>query len=879
MKRTYIYKLISVIFTALLFSVNLLYSQSIVQSGKIDLKTYNFDQNGPVELNGQWEFYPAKLYTEKDFENGNTIKPIIVDVPSLWDNKFFINTEKPNIGYGTYRLKLTVPDNIEILALRLKRIETAYKIFADDSLVLSVGNVGSSKEKSQAGQKTLAKIFPVKESFSLIIQVSNFHHRKGGIHSEIVLGLPKQIIKKNRIAGTYEISIIGVLLIMAVFHIGLFFFGKKDYSLLFFSILLISEIFSIMTNGEVLFTYIFPDMSWIVLKRIDYISNFFRVTFFALFFYQLYSEEIKKVFILILAGLNSAMALLVLFTELSFFSFTLFVFIAIAVISFIYVIYAQIRSLILKTEGALIPFTGMLILIFTAVNDILFVSNIIQTIYLTPFGLFIFIFSQSYILSFNFSNLYKKAEEMNKLTSDLDEIKSRLLNDRSIDLNNTIEILNEKADATKGYIFSVINNEAKLNGFFPRSNNNKLNGTYPDAIINKVIAEKESIIVNNTDTSPYKKLLNSINSDLKSLVCIPLIIADKCKSVLYFENTDRKSAFNSNIVELFKNLSDQIVGLTENYNLFTELEDLKHNLENIVYKRTKDIRNQRDMLTEQKDEILTINNEISYALKEVSKKNKMITDNVNIAKITQTANLPEEQLINSLFPEVFILFRSKEILSGDFYWANKLHIGENKVKSLFSVADCTGHGVPGALMSLIGNYLLNNAVFNEKIYTPSEILDNIQKNIEAKLSSEEDKDVEDGMDIAIISYDKEENILEYAGAKIDLILIRNNKITEIKADKKSIGIGRLGIQIGDKFNNHKLTIQKGDLIYICSDGFQDQFGGENDRRFMKKNLKLLLEDISNLSFNIQRSRLLKTLNAWQGKNIQNDDILVVGIGF
>ncbi|MCD4794790.1 MAG: SpoIIE family protein phosphatase [Bacteroidales bacterium] len=879
MKRAYIYKLISVIFTALLFSVNLLYSQSIVQSGKIDLKTYNFDQNGPVELNGQWEFYPAKLYTEKDFESGNTVKPIIVDVPSLWDNKFFINTEKPNIGYGTYRLKITVPDNIEILALRLKRIETAYKIFADDSLVLSVGNVGSSKEKSQAGQKTLAKIFPVKESFSLIIQVSNFHHRKGGIHSEIVLGLPKQIIKKNRIAGSYEISIIGVLLIMAVFHIGLFFFGKKDYSLLFFSILLISEIFSIMTNGEVLFTYIFPDMSWIVLKRIDYISNFFRVTFFALFFYQLYSKEINKIFILVLAGLNSIMTLLVLFTELSFFSFTLFVFIAIAVISFIYVIYAQIKSLMLKTEGALIPFTGMLILILTAINDILFVSNIIQTIYLTPFGLFIFIFSQSYILSFNFSNLYKKAEEMNKLTSDLDEIKSRLLNDRSINLNNTIEILNEKAEATKGYIFSVINIEAKLKGFFPSNNDNKLNGTYLDAIINKVIAEKESIIINNTDTSPYKELLNSTDSDLKSLVCIPLIIADKCRSVLYFENADRKSAFNSNIVELFKNLSDQIVGLTENYILFTELEDLKHNLEAIVYKRTKDIRNQRDMLTEQKDEILTINNEISYALEEVSKKNKIITDNVNIAKITQNANLPDEQLVNSLFPEVFILFRPKEILSGDFYWANKINIGENKVKSLFSVADCTGHGVPGALMSLIGNYLLNNAVFNEKISKPSEILDNIQKNIKAKLSSEEDKDVEDGMDIAIISYDKEENILEYAGAKIDLILIRENEITEIKSDKKSIGIGRLGKQIGDKFINHKLTIQKGDLIYIYSDGFQDQFGGENDRRFMKKNLKLLLEDISKLSFNIQRSHLLKTLNRWQGKNIQNDDILVVGISF
>lgn len=880
MKQSKRYKIRSGIIAAFLFCVNILYSQSIVQSGKADLKTYNFDQNGPIELDGKWEFYPEKLYTAKDFKNGNSIKPMIVELPSLWNKDYFPESEKPNIGFGTYRIKIILPKDVNILALRLKRIETAYNIFTDDSLILSVGQVSSNEENYQAEQKTISKIFPVNGSFSLIIQVSNFHHRKGGIHSNIVLGLPNQILKKNRVASSYEIFIIGVLLIMAVFHFGLFIFGRKDYSLLFFSLLLISEIASLMTNGEVLFTYIFPDMSWILLKRIDFISNFFRVTFFALYFYQLYPKEIKKIFVLVLLGLNVLMTFFVLFTELSVFSFTLFVFIVTAIVSLFYILYAQIKSLISKRDGAVVPFTGTIVLMIAAVNDILLVSDIIQSIYLIPFGLFIFIFSQSYILSFNFSNLYKKAEELNKLTSDLDELKNRLLNNRSTDLKKFVEILNKKADATKGYLFSVINNEAKLKAFFSSNDENNLNEIYPESIINNVIKEKKSIVVNNINTSPYAEMMHTYNHNLKSFVCIPLIAAEKCRSILYFENTDKKSAFSSHIIELFENLSDQIVGLIENVNLYKELENLNLNLEDIIFKRTKDIRNQRDQLTDQKDEILTVNNEITEALEEVSKKNRIITENINIAKATQEANLPDDQLMNSLFPEIFVLFRPKEILSGDFYWANRIHTDTNKEKSYFSVADCTGHGVPGALISLIGNNLLNNAVFIEKVLQPSEILDNIQKNIALKFKSEEEENsVKDGMDIAIISYDKESNILEYAGAKINLILVRENKLTEIKADKKSIGIGRYSKQENKKFNNHKISIQKGDSVYIYSDGYQDQFGGENDSKFMKKNFRVLLEELCKLPVNIQRSRLLQTLNRWQGNTIQNDDILVAGIKF
>ena len=133
------------------------------------------------------------------------------------------------------------------------------------------------------------------------------------------------------------------------------------------------------------------------------------------------------------------------------------------------------------------------------------------------------------------------------------------------------------------------------------------------------------------------------------------------------------------------------------------------------------------------------------------------------------------------------------------------------------------------------------------------------------------------MDMAVINYNPGNYLLEYAGAKIDLLILRNNKITEIKAERLSISAERHEKLKDRNFKNYKIKLKKGDVLYLATDGYQDQFGGENDTKFMKKNFKALFEEIGNLQFVIQRSRLLKILNKWQGNNIQNDDITVIGI--
>ncbi len=844
-----------------------------IENGTLDLSKYDFNKNPAVELNGIWEFYPGVFLKPGADSTFSKHKKMLVQVPKLWDNTVFPETKKPNIGFGTYKLNIVLPDKNNELALRLKRIESSYALFVNDSLIIQVGTPGNSIQTAVPSQKTCTRFFSVRsDKITILIHVANFQHRKGGIDDPILLGQPKQITAASDKAKNYDYFMIGVLLIMAVFYFGLWLFDSKKYAYLFFSLMLTSEIISLSVNGEVMLTYIFSDLPWALLKKTDYISNFMRITFLSWFFYNLYSKEISKLYVKILTILNIILTLTVLFSNLQFYSFTLLVFIITVTITIIYVILAQIKSIVNKRKGALIPFIGTIVVFITAVNDILFVEDIIQTTYLTPFGLFIFIFAQSYLLSFEFSNLYKTEDELNTLITETDHTKNLLLDIKGFDTGEVLNILNLKTIASHSILFISVNEQLSAQAEFPvnKSTNNII---YYKDFVNEAFNSKKPVFSNNFNNE------ESSLKHVKSLLCCPLMKGEKIAGILYLENYEKRNAFTNQTVEFINNLSDQIIGLHENHSIFKSLENINLNLEDIINKRTKDISNQKDLLEEQKDEIDAINNLLRKNLREISEKNSLIKENINFAKAIQDNNLPSEAFLNDLFPENFILYKPKEIIGGDFYWAKKTVSQENNDLLFFAVADCTGHGVPGTLMSLIGNSLLNN-VLTKKVIKPSEILDNIQKNINHIFESDSEQDtLKDGMEMGIICYDKKNALLEYAGAKIDLLHYSAGKLNEIKSDRISLGAGQKIDILEKTFHNIQINIKKDDIIYLFSDGFQDQFGGEADTKFMKANFRTLLEETASLPMNIQRSRLLKVLNRWQGDKIQNDDILVAGIKF
>jgi len=263
--------------------------------------------------------------------------------------------------------------------------------------------------------------------------------------------------------------------------------------------------------------------------------------------------------------------------------------------------------------------------------------------------------------------------------------------------------------------------------------------------------------------------------------------------------------------------------------------------------------------------------EVVQKSEELEKKNKDITDSIRYAQRIQVAVLPPEVP----FEKTFVFFKPKDIVSGDFYWFETFDD-----KEMIAAVDCTGHGVPGAFLSILGHSMLTKIVREYGILKPSEILDQLdieiinalhQKNVEGE------RVVNDGMDLALISYDRKKNTIEYAGAYNPLIQIRDGELTEIKANRFPIGM--TSVHQSKKFTNHEIKVEKGDTYYVFSDGYADQFGGQEGRKFRKKNMKDLLISLQDKSMDKQRMELERSIKEWMGAHEQVDDMVFIGRRF
>ncbi len=266
------------------------------------------------------------------------------------------------------------------------------------------------------------------------------------------------------------------------------------------------------------------------------------------------------------------------------------------------------------------------------------------------------------------------------------------------------------------------------------------------------------------------------------------------------------------------------------------------------------------------------NDKLAKAYNLIEAKNKDITDSINYAKKIQSAILPDDQLVTKIFPESFIFFKPRDIVSGDFYW-----VAEKDNRRFFAVADCTGHGVPGSMMSMIGNALLNQFVLEKNISDPAEILNSMRSEIIRSLrQSAESNKAKDGMDISLCVFDDDnkKKYLHFAGAHNSLYLVRNGELRIIKADRFPVAISAGEIQ---PFTLQKIELLAGDMLFMTTDGFSDQFGGPAGKKFKFKQLKETLISIHSLPLNEQQLKLSGVFLEWQGDHEQVDDVCIAGI--
>jgi serine phosphatase RsbU (regulator of sigma subunit) len=283
----------------------------------------------------------------------------------------------------------------------------------------------------------------------------------------------------------------------------------------------------------------------------------------------------------------------------------------------------------------------------------------------------------------------------------------------------------------------------------------------------------------------------------------------------------------------------------------------------IISLQKSEIEFKNNILQQQSEEILTQNEQLA-----LSKKN--ITDSIQYASQIQHAMLPGIEIIENLFFDHFVLFNPCHIVSGDFYWFKQI---KNYVYIV--AADCTGHGVPGAFMSMLGISLLNEIVTKRDVNKPHEILNELRNRIKESLHQTGNKNqTQDGIDIAFCMFDTETQILQFAGAYNPFYLIRNNELIEYKADRMPIGI-----HPKDKldFVSTEIQLQQKDKFYIFSDGYVSQFGGSKDEKFKTKRFQELLLKTNNEPMQNQKQFLANELDDWRGNIPQTDDILVIGI--
>ena len=296
----------------------------------------------------------------------------------------------------------------------------------------------------------------------------------------------------------------------------------------------------------------------------------------------------------------------------------------------------------------------------------------------------------------------------------------------------------------------------------------------------------------------------------------------------------------------------------------SKLKKAKKHLEEKIKDATFELRKEKKIIEEKNSQI----NSQNLKLEEF---NKSIKDSIVYARRIQSAIMKPSSTSQYLHlkNKMFIYYQAKDIVSGDFYWFNDI-----EDSSYVTVADCTGHGVPGALISMIGMTTIRQIVFENKTIQPNDLLFELRNRIIKALDYDSEDSSKDGMDIAFCKIDWKKNILYFSGANNPLYLIRNNELIEIKPDRMPIGNHDFSSK---KFTLHEVNLQKNDMIYIFSDGFHDQFGGDKGKKYKSRQFKLFLQSIYDMNIKKQKTALENEFNRWKGNYEQIDDICIVGI--
>jgi two-component system sensor histidine kinase ChiS len=417
------------------------------QKGLIDLSNIDFNKGGAVKLDGEWEFYWKKLLSFDDFQkNPRQEKSGFISIPSAWNGYSVDGKQIDGDGFATYRLTVLLHNNTTTLGFRLIDMRTAYSLFVDGVKIASNGSVGSTRADSKPQYLPIMTTFtPTRDRIELILQVSNFHHAKGGAFHSIYIGNKNDINAIQDRSLVFQIFMLGSLLIMGLYHFGMFMLRRNDKSSLYLGLFCLIISSRPLVTGEFYLIYLLPETNWELMLKLEYLTLSLGLPVFAMFMNSLFPHEFKNGitrFIQVLGGMYS---LFVIVTPAVIYSKTILVYETITILFSFFTVYAIMLSYRRKREGANIFIVGIFVLFITVVNEILYDNMIVDTGNFFPFGLFVFVLSQAFLISMRFSKAFDNIAELsgelerkNIQLENMDKLKDEFLANTSHELRTPL---------------------------------------------------------------------------------------------------------------------------------------------------------------------------------------------------------------------------------------------------------------------------------------------------------------------------------------------------------------------------------------------------------------------------------------------------------
>ncbi len=378
------------------------------EGGVLDLRQWDFEEYGPVNLDGEWEFFWKEFLVSEAGSRQNYIEPSgFLTLPGYWNNYMLDGEALSSEGYASYRLRILLPeDNDKTYSFILGDILTSYSLYTDGVKIAETGTTGTSRETSVPDLSVrTAQFFPEGRETEIILEVSNFYDRKSGVWGSIEFGPSEEILRVYIKRVSIDVIIMTGIFIMGLYHIGLFLLGRKDKPALFFGLFCLFITARALTTGERALYQIMPNLPWSVLLRIEFLSFFLAAPIFLKYLQSLFSDDFfKPVFrISFIAGLAFC---LTLFFPVRIFAYMVEPCQLVILLAGLYSIYVLIRAIYHKREGASIILTGFIILFATVLNDVMYTNEIINTGFYIPAGLLAFIFSQAFLIALRANRMF-----------------------------------------------------------------------------------------------------------------------------------------------------------------------------------------------------------------------------------------------------------------------------------------------------------------------------------------------------------------------------------------------------------------------------------------------------------------------------------------